>query len=92
MWLDGCYIHTAYNYKSIMPELSWPSHKVIEALCVSSHSYVEILANTVVQPSMVQGRQVSLCNFRARSQIPVVGVTGHAPGWPGASKLPGAAV
>ena len=30
--------------------------------------------------------------FRARSQIPVVGVTGSAPGWPGALKLPGAAV
>ena len=28
----------------------------------------------------------------ARSQIPVVGVTGRAPGWPGALKLPGAAV
>ena len=30
--------------------------------------------------------------LRARSQIPVVGVTGRAPGWPGALKLPGAAV
>ena len=28
----------------------------------------------------------------ASSQIPVVGVTGRAPGWPGALKLPGAAV
>ena len=26
------------------------------------------------------------------SQIPVVDVTGRAPGWPGALKLPGAAV
>ena len=33
-------------------------------------------------------------NLRARSQIPMamVGVTGRAPGWPGALKLPGAAV
>ena len=31
-------------------------------------------------------------NLRTRSQIPVVGVTGRAPGWPGALKLPGAAV
>ena len=30
--------------------------------------------------------------LRASSQIPVVGVTGRAPGWPGALKLPGAAV
>ena len=29
---------------------------------------------------------------RTRSQIPVVGVTGHVPGWPGALKLPGPAV
>ena len=31
-------------------------------------------------------------DLRARSQIPVVGVTGRAPGWPSALKLPGAAV
>ena len=31
-------------------------------------------------------------NLRARSQIPVVGLTGRAPGWPGALKLPGATV
>ena len=30
--------------------------------------------------------------FRACSQIPVVSVTGHATGWPGPLKLPGAAV
>ena len=29
---------------------------------------------------------------RARSQIPVFGLTGRAPGWPGAWKLPGASV
>ena len=31
-------------------------------------------------------------HVRARNQIPVVGVTGRALGWPGALKLPGAAV
>ena len=31
-------------------------------------------------------------HIRARSQIPVVGLTGSAPGWPSALKLPGAAV
>ena len=31
-------------------------------------------------------------SLRARSQILVVGVTGRAPGWPGALKLPGTAV
>ena len=30
--------------------------------------------------------------FRVRSQIPVVGVTGRAPDWPGALKLPGTAI
>ena len=30
--------------------------------------------------------------LRARSQIPVVGVTGRAPGWPSALKLPGTTV
>ena len=30
--------------------------------------------------------------LRDRSQIPMVGVTGRAPVWPGTLKLPGAAV
>ena len=30
--------------------------------------------------------------LRARSQIPVVSMTGRTPGWPGALKLPGATV
>ena len=31
-------------------------------------------------------------HLRARSQIPVFGLTGRAPGWPSALKLPSAAV
>ena len=36
-------------------------------------------------------REARSYSLRARSQFPVVGVTGCAPGWPGAFKLPGAA-
>ena len=35
---------------------------------------------------------IKMAILKAHSQIPVVGVTERAPGWPGDSKLPGAAV
>ena len=39
-----------------------------------------------------ESRKILLTFFRAHSQIPVVGLTGRAPGWPGALKLPSATV
>ena len=47
--------------------------------------------NVFLDNIFVKNKEANV-NFTARSQIPVVGVTGCAPGWPGALKLPGATV
>ena len=50
---------------------------------VSQHS-------TITLPHTEDGKRLHF--LRARSQIPVVSMTGRAPGWPVALKLPGTAV
>ena len=84
---------TEYSFKVACVEAKWSLEKLQDPHWIQISGPMWSVQLSVSFILMLKLLATTRCiKIRARSQVPVFGLTGHAPTWPGALKLPGATV